>query len=305
MTTERIMRAVLLALLPGTLAQTWFFGFGHLCNLAIAVAVALALERSVGWMRARDQLAWRDGSALITAALLALALPPTAPAVVVVIAVAGGLLLGKHVYGGLGSNPFNPAMVGYALVLVSFPRELAAWPAPMGAPALDALVGATPLERFMHRGGLTVEDVWRVSEGFGQVAGLGWEWINVAYLLGGVGLVARRIVDWRIPFALLASLGALAAVTYDGGSSASLGSPFFHWFSGGTMLAAFFVATDPVSSPATRRGRILFGILIGVLVFVIRALGSYPDGIAFAILLGNAAAPMLDHLSLRRIPRAG
>jgi Na+-translocating ferredoxin:NAD+ oxidoreductase subunit D len=305
MTTERIMHMVLLALLPGAIVQIGFFGFGYVWTLGIAVATAMALERSVSWLRARDHGAWRDGSALVTAALIALALPPTVPPSIVLIAVAGGLLLGKHVYGGLGGNPFNPAMVGYALVLVSFPRELAAWPVPSGVPALDAVVGATPLERFMHRGGLTVDDVWHASAGFGQVAGFGWEWINLAYLVGGVWLIARRIADWRIPVALLVSLGSLAALTYDGGSSASLGSPSFHWFSGGTMLAAFFVATDPVSSPTSRRGRILFGILIGALVFLVRALGAYPDGVAFAILLGNAAAPMLDQLSRRSIPRAG
>jgi Na+-translocating ferredoxin:NAD+ oxidoreductase subunit D len=303
LTTPGIMRAVLLALLPGALAQVVLFGPGYLVNVAVAVTCALAVEALATRMRGQPLATLRDASAIVTATLLALALPPATSPAIVAFAVAGGLLLGKHVYGGLGANPFNPAMVGYALVLISFPRQLASWPAPMGAAAPDAIAGATPLERFMHRGGLTVDDIWHASEGFGHVAGLGWEWINLGFLAGGLWLVGRRLVDWRIPTSLLASLGLLAALGHDGGSSASLGSPTFHWFSGGTMLAAFFIATDPVTAPTTRHGRIVYGASIGALIFAIRGFGAYPDGIAFAVLLGNAAGPMLDHLVLRRRAR--
>jgi Na+-translocating ferredoxin:NAD+ oxidoreductase subunit D len=304
LSTDRIMRAVMLALLPGALVQIHFFGPGYLINLSVAFATALSVEALVLRLRAQPLSALRDGSALVTAMLITLALPPSVEPAIVIIAVFGGLAIGKHVYGGLGANLFNPAMVGYALVLVSFPREMAAWPAPVGTPAPDAVTGATPLERFKHRGGLTVEDIWHGAEGFGHIGGIGWEWINLAFLAGGVWLIARNIIDWRVPAGMLGSIGALAAVAYDGGSSASLGSPLFHWFSGGTLLAAFFIATDPVTAPTSRHGRIVFGILIGMLVFAIRSFGSYPDGIAFSVLLSNAAAPMLDHLLLRRAPDA-
>jgi Na+-translocating ferredoxin:NAD+ oxidoreductase subunit D len=302
LTTPGIMRAVLFALVPGVLAHLFVFGPGILVNVGAALATAVVVEALALWLRAQPLVALRDGSALVTALLAALALPPAISPAIVAVAVGSGLLLGKHVYGGLGANLFNPAMVGYAIVLISFPRQMAAWPTPAGT--ADAITGATPLERFMHRGGLTVDDVWQRAEGFGWLGGLGWEWINLAFLAGGIWLIARRVVDWRIPAATLAALGLLAALAYDGGSSASLGSPAFHWFSGGTMLAAFFVATDPVTAPTTAQGRVAFGLLVGALIFAIRGYGAYPDGIAFAVLLGNATAPMLDHLVLRRVSHA-
>ncbi len=295
------MRSVMIALIPGAMAQIWFFGPGYLVNLAVAGITAVAVEALVMRLRSQPVVATlADGSALVTAALLALAMPPAVPPATVVVATATGLLRGKHIYGGRGGPLFTPAMGGYATVLVSFPRQLAAWPPPRGATDIEALTGATPLEVFMHRGGQTVEEVWRAADGFGQIGALGWEWINVAFLAGGLWLVARRIVDWRIPLGFLASIGVLAALGYDGGSSDSLGSPLFHWFSGGTLLAAFFIATDPVTAPSSPRARLLFGAMVGTLVYVIRTLGNYPDGIAFAILLGNATAPMLDHYLLRR-----
>jgi Na+-translocating ferredoxin:NAD+ oxidoreductase subunit D len=298
MNTAQIMRQVLLALIPGLAVQVYFFGYGFAFNVAVALATALAAELAATRLRGRDLGSVRDGSALVTGTLIALALPPAVSPVIVATATALGLALGKHVYGGLGANPFNPAMVGYAIVLVSFPRALADWPS-LNASAADALTGATPLEQLAHRGGQTVAEVWQASAGFGHIAGIGWEWINVAYLAGGAWLVARRLIDWRIPVAMLVTIGVLAALTYDAGGSASHGSPTFHWFSGGTMLVAFFIATDPVTGPTTRTGRAIYGVLIGAITFAVRAAGAYPDGLAFAVLLGNAAAPMIDHLTLR------
>ena len=133
-----------------------------------------------------------------------------------------------------------------------------------------------------------------------RVGSSAWEWLNVAYLVGGSALIAARVIDWRIPLSILATVGLVAAINYDGGSSSSLGSPLFHWLSGGTMLGAFFIATDPVTSPTTARGRIYYGVLIGATLFAIRAAPTYPDGIAFAVLLGNAAAPLIDRAATPR-----
>ena len=296
LTTRRVMATVLLALAPGAVALCWHFGWGYLPRLAFAGTLGLGLEAAALALQGRAvRPSLGDGSTLVTCTLLVLALPPGTGLGVLATAVAAAVLLGKHVYGGLGSNPFNPAVVGYAVALVSFPGALAAWPVPT-----DGVTAATALTALRHREGQTVAEVWAQQSGFGAVGGYGWEWINAAFLLGGLLLIARRIAAWRVPAAVIGSLGLLALLGYDSGSSASLGSPLFHWFSGGTLLAAFFFATDPVTHPATPRGQILFGCIVGAVAFFVRGFGNYPDGLAFGILLGNAATPYLD----RRLVRA-
>jgi len=298
MTTRDVMLWVLAALAPGLLLAVHFYGAGYLVNLLGAMALALAVEAAALRLQGRPvQRALRDGSALVTAALLVLALPPHTPWYVIGIAVSAALGLGKHLYGGLGNNPFNPAIVGYAVVLLSFPAALADWPA-----GIDGLSGATALTTFKYREGLTVADVWRPAFGFGTLGGHPAEWLNLAFLAGGLLLATRRLLAWRIPVALLATLGALALLGYDQGSSSSLGSPLFHWFSGATMLGAWFFATDPVTHPASARGQILFGCLIGAITFAIRGFGSYPDGLAFAILLANGCSAWLDRPRPARSP---
>ncbi len=283
---------VLAALAPGATIQATVFGDGVLANIAIAVVTAVAVEASIAKLRGTAPTdVIRDGSGIVTAVLLALALPPAVPVGVVIVGVLIAIGIGKHAFGGAGANPFNPAMVGYVALLLSFPAALATWPATTG---VDGVTGATVLDAFKHRGGLTVADFWTPAHGFGSSVSSAWEWLNVAYLVGGSALIAARVIDWRIPLSILATVGLVAAINYDGGSSSSLGSPLFHWLSGGTMLGAFFIATDPVTSPTTARGRIYYGVLIGATLFAIRAAPTYPDGIAFAVLLGNAAAPLID-----------
>lgn len=291
---------VLVALAPGAMVQATTFGDGVLANVGIAAVTAVAVEASVAKLRGSAPIdVIRDGSGIVTAALLALALPPSVPVGIVIVGVLIAIGIGKHAFGGAGANPFNPAMVGYAALLLSFPAALAAWPDTTGV-AVDGVTGPTVLDAFKHRGGLTVADVWTSAHGFGALGGREWEWLNAAYLSGGVALIAARVVDWRIPLSILAALTLVAAISYDGGSSSSLGSPLFHCFSGGTMLGTFFVATDPVTSPTTGRGRVYYGFLIGATLFAIRTASAYPDGIAFAVLLGNAAAPLIDRAVAQR-----
>jgi electron transport complex protein RnfD len=240
-----------------------------------------------------------DGSALITAALIALALPPFAPWWIILLACATAILLGKHCYGGLGQNIFNPAMAGYALVLLAFPAQLAHWP--QIAQQFDGYTSATVLDTFKQNHALTVADWWRTHPQFGQWGGYGWEWINLAFLGGGLFLLQQKIFSWHIPVAMLATLGLCAAAFYDNGSSASAGSPLFHWLSGATMLGAFFVATDPATAASTRLGRLLYGALIGALVFAIRHAGHYADGVAFAVLGANAVALLLDRIDAHKL----
>ncbi len=333
-----LMVQVLLALIPGIAAYIWFFGWGIVITILIAMCAALAAEAVM--LKVRRQPVMRfltDGSALVTAVLLALAIPPTAPWWVVVIGAVFAIVVAKHLYGGLGYNPFNPAMVGYVMLLISFPREMTAWvPAisvseyplsfteyaalifagrlPDGV-MMDALTEATPLDTLRtHLGlGSTVVEIRQqfgldeetsrilgVTPIFGAIGGKGWEWIGAGFLIGGLWMMFRKIINWHIPFAVLGSLTAISLLFYliDPNHYAS---PLFHVFSGATVLCAFFIATDPVSAATSSKGRLIYGAGIGVLIYVIRAWGGYPDSVAFAVLLMNMAVPLIDNYFKPRV----
>lgn len=315
LSTAAVMRQVLLASVPGIAALSWFFGWGTIANLLFASIFALAFETLALLLRRRPVSFYlRDCSALVTAFLLAIALPPASPWWLIAIGTGSAILLAKHLYGGLGYNPFNPAMVGYVVLLISFPVEMTQWQAPIGSiegstpgpiealqavlfdrDSIDAITMATPLDLLKQNQALTVAELWNSNSQFGTVAGAGWEWVNLMFLGGGLYLLWRRIFTWHAPVAMLLSLTVLSAVFYDGGSSASTGSPLFHLFSGATMFGAFFIVTDPVTSATSNQGKLVYGALIGVLLFIIRSWGNYPDAIAFAVLLMNFAAPLIDY----------
>jgi len=264
-----------------------------------------------------------DGSALVTAILLALALPPLAPWWLVTIGTLFAIVVAKQLYGGLGFNPFNPAMVGYVVLLISFPRDMTQWLTPQMLSAhtlnfpetlnaifngqlpdgigIDALTGATPLDTVKTQLGQskTLSEI-RSTAQFGDYGGRGWEWIANWYALGGIWLLYRRVIAWQIPVGMLSALLAIALVFFliDPDTHAS---PLFHLFSGAAMLGAFFIATDPVTASSTPRGRLIYGMGIGLLVYLIRSFGGYPDGVAFAVLLMNMAAPMIDYYTQPRV----
>ncbi|WP_438984681.1 electron transport complex subunit RsxD [Aequoribacter sp.] len=310
--TEEIMLRVLLALVPGIIAMAHFFGPGVFTNMLVACVSAVLCESLCLSMRDHPVLrSLRDYSAVVTAVLLALALPPYSPWWLIAIGTIAAIGLAKHVFGGLGNNPFNPAMVGYVVLLVSFPVHMTQWTAPsslattpgiwdsvlaaMGSQAYDAVTMATPLDLMRQNDGLMVSALWQQYPQFGRFSGVGWEWINLAFLAGGLWLLQQKIFNWHAPVGMLAALGLMSALFYDGGSSASGGSPLFHWLSGATMLGAFFIITDPVSGATSNLGRLIFGALVGLLVYCIRVWGSYPDAVAFAVLLMNFAAPFIDY----------
>ena len=319
LSTAHVMRTVLLATLPGVVALTWFFGFGTLVNIAWACLVALASEALALKLRKRPMAFYlKDYSALVTATLLAIAMPPYAPWWLILVGVSFSIIIAKHLYGGLGYNPFNPAMVGYVVLLISFPVEMTSWAAPRGvngvgvpglleslqlcfAPySIDAVTMATPLD-LLKQNKTLLEDALRLQNPqFGLWAGLGWEWASLGFLAGGLWLLYKRIFTWHAPVAMLVSLAVMATLFYDGGSSESTGSPLFHLLSGGTMFGAFFIITDPVSSAVSNRGRLIFGAAIGVLIFLIRSWGNYPDAVAFAVLIMNFAAPFIDYYTQPR-----
>lgn len=320
--TAQVMQLVMLACLPGLVALTYFFGWGTLINIVWLSLLAVALEAGVLWLRKRPVMFYiSDCTALLTALLLALALPPTAPWWLGLIGITAAIVLAKQLYGGMGYNPFNPAMVGYVVLLISFPVQMTRWVLPQGVgealPSLgdsfamflgreplagfDAFTGATALDSFRQfHGGQLVSEFYASYPVMGQWSGVGWEWINIGFLLGGCWLLFRRVISWHIPVSMLASIALLSLLFHDGGSSASHGSPLMHLLGGATMLGAFFIATDPVSAATTRRGKLVYGALVGIVVYVIRAWGNYPDGVAFAVLLGNFAAPLIDALTQPR-----
>ncbi len=317
------MQLVLLACLPGALALLWQYGWGSLLQLLLALAAALACEALVRQLRHQplDNAhalfgigAFAEGSALVSATLLALALPPYAPWWLTLAASAFAILFGKALFGGFGQNPFNPAMLGYAFVLVAFPVQMSQWPAPgsghgllaalqqvfdLGSGLVDGWSQATALDSLKHNDRLTIDELFAAHPAFGHFGGRGTEWVNLAFLLGGLFLVQQRVIRWQAPLGMLAALFVVSLLCWNGSGSDSNGSPLLHLFSGATMLGAFFIVTEPVSGAASERGRLLFGVGVGVLVYVIRTWGGYPDGLAFAVLLMNLAVPALERLAAR------
>lgn len=313
-----VMGLVLLALAPGVAAHAWFFGPGIGLQILLATGFALAFEALALRLRGRPLRPFlTDLSAPLTAVLFALCVPPLAPWWVAAIGMAAAILLAKHLYGGLGHNLFNPAMVGVAVVVLCFPREFTQWLAPAGlqgaaVPGLadslqavltgrlpppwgwDALAQATPLDslRTLAGQGATLAEI-RGQPLFGDFGGRGWEWIANFYALGGLFLLWKRVIPWQVPVALLGTtvLLTLPFWLYDPDLHPF---PLQHVFSGGLVLAAFFIATDPVSGCTTPRGRLRFGAGVAVLALAIRRWGAYPDGVAFAVLLMNCLAPWLD-----------
>ncbi len=318
-----LMLEVLAALTPGVLAHVYFFGPGVLVQIVLAATFALIVEAACLKLRGRALAPFLgDGSAVLAAVLFALCLPPLAPWWVSALGMLIGIGLAKHAYGGLGYNLFNPAMVGYAAVLISFPLELSQWLAPRGlgseAPGLiesvgiifvgatpaagwDAISMATPLDtvRQLSLQGQTLVEI-RSDPLFGDFGGRGWEWIANFYALGGLWLLIRRKIPWQTPVATLASV-ILLSLPFWALAPDVHPFPLQHVFSGALVLAAFFIVTDPVSGCSTPRGRLIFGAGVGVLTLAIRRWGSYPDAIAFAVLLMNCAAPMIDRFTRPRV----
>ena len=311
-----IMLKVLLALIPGIALYVWYFGPAILVSIALASLTALATEALMLKLRNRPLAPFlRDNSALLTGWLLALSIPPLAPWWLIVVGTAFAIAIAKHLYGGLGNNLFNPAMVGYAVLIISFPAQMTHWVAPQGlvlselsltqqleyifigvlphGVSLDALTMATPLDNLkthLHLG-QTVPQVLDMPI-YGRIAGHGSEMVAWGFLFGGLYLLVKRIISWHIPVAFLAALFAIAGIFHllDPGHYAA---PLFHWYSGASMLGAFFILTDPVSSPTTNKGRLIYAAGAALLTYLIRVFGGFPDGIAFATLLMNICVPLI------------
>lgn len=322
LSTSQVMRMVIYATLPGAFALAYFFGVGIFINLFIASLSALAFETAVLKLRNRPiGFYLRDYSALVTAFLLALSLPPYCPWWLVVVGSFCAIVLAKQLYGGMGLNPFNPAMVAYVILLVSFPIPMTQWATPTNVDGahiisisealnkiffgqqIDGYASATVLDVMKQNSSLALEEIYKKEPllNNGYLASAGWEWVNIAFLIGGLFLLYKKIFTWHAPISMLIALALMAAIFYDNGSSHSGGSPLYHLLSGATMLGAFFIVTDPVTSAVSKKGRIIYGAAIGVLIYVIRVWGKgYPDGVAFAVLFLNFAAPFIDYYTTPR-----
>lgn len=320
--TTKVMLQAAAATVPGVLALVLYFGIGVLINIVLCTATALACEAAVMKLRGRPVTFYlKDCSAFITALLLGIALPPYCAWWLPVVGSFVAIVLAKHLYGGMGYNPFNPAMVGYVVLLISFPVAMTRWVGPAeliyGAPSLgeafglvfgfggysvDGFTRATPLEIVRLNESVLLSRLYEMEPVFnrGTLAGVGWETVNFGFLVGGLFLLFRRIITWHAPVAMLATLSLLSLLFYDSGSSLSEGSPALHLFSGATMLGAFFIVTDPISGATSNRGRLIFGAGVGIFTYVIRAWGGYPDAVAFAVLLMNFAAPTIDNYTVPR-----
>lgn len=306
---RQIMMHVMLALLPGTVLMAWLIDARVLLILFTAISGGLVAEALLLQLRGKAlRTSLGDGSIIVATWLLGLCVPPSLPLWQLLVGVFVLSALGKHLYGGLGHNPFNPAMVAYAVLLVSFPVTMTDWqsgvadgPATQSRAAWDALSGATPLDALRQLRLVDSESAFiNTNEHYAQTAGAlimssHWKWLSLSWLAGGLYLLMMRIISWHIPLAVLSSLSLL----YAGLALLSNGQilPVFPaLLSGAVMLGAFFIATDPVTAAASRTGKLIYGAGIGILCVFIREYSSYPEGFAFAILLMNTAVPLIDYL---------
>lgn len=299
---QKNMYGVLLALVPALAASVWFFGLGALIVTLTSVLACVLFEHLIQKYLLKKQSTIMDGSAAVTGLLLAFNLPTNIPLGLIIIGAAIAIGMGKMSFGGLGQNPFNPALVGRVFLLISFPVQMTSWPVPIAARGayIDAVTGPTPLsvvKEGLSAGRpfseLTAEIPSYLNLFMGQMGGSAGEVAGVALLLGLLYMLIKKIVTWHIPVAVVGSIAVFTGVLHLSDPQA-YASPLFHLLTGGVLLGAFFMATDYASSPMSKRGMLLYGAGIGIITVLIRIYGSYPEGVSFAILIMNAFTPLID-----------
>lgn len=289
--TKKIMYTVSISLIPALAMSVWMFGWDALRVIILTSVFTVAIEALTAKI-VNFKIDYMDGSALLTGLLLAMNLPANTPWWIILIGSLVAVVLGKQVFGGIGQNIFNPALVARVFLLISFPVEMTMWPAPGGAQA-DAFTGATPLGILKTEGAGAIANTSLADLALGQMSGSLGEISALALLLGAIWLFIKRYITWEVPVTFIGTVFLFAAIFYwiDPNEYAS---PLFHIFTGGVFLGALYMATDMVTSPLTFKGKLLFGIGCGFFTMIIRLFGSYPEGVSFAILLMNATVPLLD-----------
>ena len=285
------MRDVLIALCPALIAGLYFFRLPAL--LVILSCVISAYIAEIVCLKVMKKAPTGEGSAIITGLLLAFCVPPHLPVWMAALGSIFSIVIAKHLFGGLGQNIFNPALIGRAFLLASFPVAMTSWSRP-----LDGVTTATPLGIMKEATGQALPSLGELF--LGSVSGSIGETSAIAVLLGGAYLLYRGHIDWRIPGTFLGTVFVLMAIA-GAIKGQGLWYPFFHLSAGGLFLGAFFMATDWVTSPVTKRGRVLFGIGCGLLVVLIRLKGGYPEGVAYSILLMNVVTPLIDRYTRSRV----
>ena len=315
-TVSMLMFTVILSLLPALFLQIGFFGYQILGNLFVGIGFALFLEAFCLKLRNYPIRPFiLDGSAFVTAWLLIISVPANIPIWTLLIGIFFSIVVAKHAYGGIGSNPFNPAMIGYAVLLISFPKIMTNWPISDGFEirnfiqfsqffsianineAYDAIVSATPLDQIKTSLFLGKE-VNALPISLSTLSS--YQMIAILYFLGGLFLVYKKVITWHLPLSLILSIYIFSGLLHLYDQNTYM-SPLFHLLNGATFLAAFFIITDPVSSPTTLKGKIIFGILIGLITVIIRNYGGYPDGIAFAVIFMNICVPLIEKFTQPKV----
>ena len=295
--TQSLMRDVILALVPALLVSVVVYGLSVLYVTAIAVASCVVVEFLIQKYLVKGNPTIGNLSAVVTGLLLAFNLPASIPWWIIVIGSVVAIGVAKMTFGGLGHNPFNPALVGRVFLLIAYPVQMTSFPEiePVIGGIADAFSGATPLAA-IKSGAMSVTDANLMTMFGGFTSGSMGELSAAALLVGGLYLLWRRVITWHIPVAVLGSMAAFAFIValMQGGGAELYALPLFHLLAGGAMLGAIFMATDYVTSPMTTKGMVIYGVGIGVITMVIRLWGAYPEGMSFAILLMNAVTPLIN-----------
>ena len=301
-TIKTLMYGVLVALIPTTVVSLYFFGLGALIVILTSVISAVVFEYLITKYLLKKQPDITDGSAVITGLLLAFNVPSNLPVWIILIGVLVAIGIGKMTFGGLGNNPFNPALVGRVFLLVSFPVQMTTWPKPIESRAhyLDAITGATPLG-IVKEGLRNGEPVSKLMHEIpsnmqmlmGNMGGSLGEVAALAIILGLAWLLYKKVITWHIPIAMLSTIFIVSGIFWMINPDKFM-SPVFHLLTGGALLGAVFMATDYVTSPMTHKGQLIFGVGIGFLTVIIRLFGAYPEGVSFAILIMNAFVPLIN-----------
>lgn len=301
---KKIMWNVVIALIPTLLVSVFFFGFAALSLVGVSVAACLFFEWAITKYLLKKPSTVGDGSAMITGLLLAFNLPPELPFWMVILGAFVAIGIAKMAFGGLGNNPFNPALVGRAFLLISFPVDMTTWTYPkplLGNFAIDATSGATPLSyiKEMLGNGMSMKEILAnlndVDLFLGMSAGSLGEVSEFAILIGGLYMLYKRIITWHIPVAFIGSAFLFTGILWMIDPTQFI-PPTTQLITGGLLLGAVFMATDMVTSPMTWKGMLIFGVGCGVITILIRNFGAYPEGVSFAILIMNAFVPLLNKL---------
>jgi electron transport complex protein RnfD len=301
-TTRKLMYGVVIALLPALAASVYYFGTGAIIVTLTSVMSCVAVEYLMQKFILKVKPSVSDGSAIVTGLLLAFNVPSNLPVFIIIIGAVVSIGIAKMTFGGLGNNPFNPALVGRVFLLISFPVQMTSWPVPSGFKTgyADAVTGATPLG-LLSEGVKNGEAVSALMDKipshmqmfYGYMGGSMGEVAAGALLIGGIYLVWKKVITWHIPVTILLTVAMFTGILHLADPS-KFADPLFHLLTGGVMLGAIFMATDYVTSPMTPKGMIIYSIGIGVITILIRTWGAYPEGVSFAILVMNAFVPLIN-----------